>query len=80
MSLIGVSMLETQQMIEQAFLPDRCKVSCTDGQNLSIRLEDGLAPTIVPMTSLNSCRDLLALVGQIKSQSHAGKTGLRAGA
>lgn len=34
-------MLEMRQMIEQACLPDRCEVSCTDGANLTIRLGQG---------------------------------------
>lgn len=41
MSLIGVSMLEMRQMIEQACLPDRCEVSCADGAHLTIRLGQG---------------------------------------
>ena len=41
MSLIGVSILEMRQLIEQACLPDRCEVSCPDGANLTIRLGQG---------------------------------------
>ncbi|WP_284385539.1 DUF1652 domain-containing protein [Pseudomonas putida] len=71
MSLIGVSMLEMRQMIEQACLPDRCEVSCTDGANLTIRLcqgqslEESVTLSGVPLQSLNSCRDLVNLVGQL---------------
>ncbi len=71
MSLIGVSMLEMRQMIEQACLPDRCEVSCPDGANLTIRLgqgqslEEGVTLSGVPLQSLNSCRDLVTLVGQL---------------
>ncbi|MDH0301507.1 MULTISPECIES: DUF1652 domain-containing protein [unclassified Pseudomonas] len=74
MSLIGVSMLEMRQMIEQACLPDRCEVSCTDGENLTIRLGQGqslescVTVTGVPVASLNSCHDLLGLVTRIKAQ------------
>ncbi|EKT4464399.1 MULTISPECIES: DUF1652 domain-containing protein [Pseudomonas] len=71
MSLIGVSMLEMRQMIEQACLPDRCEVSCLDGANLTIRLgqgqslDEGVTLNGVPLQSLNSCRDLVHLVGQL---------------
>ncbi|MDR2307909.1 MAG: DUF1652 domain-containing protein [Paucimonas sp.] len=77
MSLIGVSLLEMRQMIEQACLPDRCEVSCADGESLTIRLGQGqtldecLTVTGVPLASLNSCRDLVGLVAQLKEQRHA---------
>lgn len=77
MSLIGVSLLEMRQMIEQACLPDRCEVSCADGESLTIRLGQGqtldecLTVTGVPLASLNSCRDLVGLVVQLKEQRHA---------
>lgn len=64
-------MLEMRQMIEQACLPDRCEVSCPDGANLTIRLgqgqslEEGVTLSGVPLQSLNSCRDLVNLVGQL---------------
>ncbi|MET3674784.1 hypothetical protein ABIB24_000478 [Pseudomonas sp. UYEF17] len=64
-------MLEMRQMIEQACLPDRCEVSCTDGANLTIRLgqgqslDEGVTLSGVPLHSLNSCRDLVNLVGQL---------------
>ncbi|MGE8060100.1 DUF1652 domain-containing protein [Pseudomonas sp. NPDC089547] len=80
MSLIGVSMLEMRQMIEQACLPDRCEVSCLDGTNLTIRLgqgqrlDEGVTLSGVPLQSLNSCRDLVHLVGQLHAlrDSHPG--------
>ena len=62
-------MLEMRQMIEQACLPDRCEVSCLDGANLTIRLgqslDEGVTLNGVPLQSLNSCRDLVHLVGQL---------------
>ena len=69
MSLIGVSLLEMRQMIEQACLPDRCEVSCQDGASLSIRygVQVGL-PTVVPLNSLNSSRDIAALVMQLRRE------------
>lgn len=84
MSLIGVSMLEMRQLIEQACLPDRCEVSCTDGEHLTIRLgqgkslDDCLTVTGVPVSSLNSCRDLLGLVAQLKQQRQAAAQPLKA--
>lgn len=78
MSLIGVSMLEMRQMIEQACLPDRCEVSSPDGVNLTIRvgrgesLEEGYTLTGIPLANLNSCRDLVALVWQLREGQRAG--------
>ncbi|MGE7991530.1 DUF1652 domain-containing protein [Pseudomonas sp. NPDC089554] len=74
MSLIGVSLLEMRQLIEQACLPDRCEVSCTDGCNLDIRLGQGqsmegcLSVTGVPLASLNSCRDVAELVAHLRQE------------
>lgn len=74
MSLIGVSMLEMRQIIEQACLPDRCEVSCPDGARLTIRLGEGqslkhcVTLTDVPIDSLNSCRDLVGLVAELRAQ------------
>ncbi|WDY60597.1 DUF1652 domain-containing protein [Pseudomonas sp. PSKL.D1] len=71
MSLIGVSTLEMRQIIEQACLPDRCEVSCPDGTSLTIKLgqgqnlEEGVTLSGVSLQSLNSCRDLVNLVGQL---------------
>ncbi|HGM5582453.1 TPA: DUF1652 domain-containing protein [Pseudomonas putida] len=78
MSLIGVSMLEMRQMIEQACLPDRCEVSSPDGVSLTIRLgcgeslEHGYTLTGIPLDSLNSCRDLVGLVGQLRAGQRVG--------
>ncbi len=74
MSLIGVSLLEMRQMIEQACLPDRCEVSCPDGVCLTIRLGQGetldncVTLTGVPIDSLNNCRDVVGLVGQLRQR------------
>ncbi|MFG0533544.1 DUF1652 domain-containing protein [Pseudomonas sp. yb_2] len=71
MSLIGVSMLEMRQLIEQACLPDRCEVSCPDGAHLIIRLgqgqdlDQGVTLSGVALQDLNSCRDLVNLVEQL---------------
>lgn len=84
MSLIGVSILEMRQMIEQACLPDRCEVSCADGTTLTIRLgqgdnlEEGVMLAGVPLHSLNSCRDLVNLVGQLHALQASQKPPLKA--
>jgi hypothetical protein len=60
-----------RQMIEQACLPDRCEVSCLDGAHLTIRLGQGqsldqsVTLSGVSLHNLNSCRDLVNLVGQL---------------
>ncbi|MNG84022.1 hypothetical protein D3C76_701710 [compost metagenome] len=84
MSLIGVSLLEMRQMIEQACLPDRCEVSCPDGTSLTIRLgqgqslDEGVTLSGVSLQSLNSCRDLVTLVGQLHALRDAPQTPLKA--
>jgi len=84
MSLIGVSMLEMRQMIEQACLPDRCEVSCTDGTSLTIRLgqgqslDEGVTLSGVSLENLNSCRDVVNLVGQLHALRASHPTPLRA--
>ena len=84
MSLIGVSMLEMRQMIEQACLPDRCEVSCADGAHLTIRLgqgqclEEGVTLTGVDLQGLNSCRDVVNLVTQLHALRDKPTTPLRA--
>ncbi|ANY86871.1 MULTISPECIES: DUF1652 domain-containing protein [Pseudomonas] len=78
MSLIGVSLLEMRQLIEQACLPDCCEVSCPDGVSLTIRLgneqglDDCLTVTGIALDSLNSCRDLHELVNQLRKEQRLG--------
>lgn len=76
MSLIGVSTLELRQIIEQAFLPDCCVVSCTDGVSLTIELGQGddLIVTHVPMDSLKTCHDLANLVTQVREEQRLGRS------
>ncbi|MFK0087882.1 DUF1652 domain-containing protein [Pseudomonas sp. NPDC090755] len=70
MSLIGVSTLELRQLIERAFLPDICEVSCPDGVWLTIRLGQGdnLLVTEVRLDSLTTCHEVHALVDQIREE------------
>lgn len=84
MSLIGVSMLEMRQMIEQACLPDHCEVSCLDGTSLTIRLahgqnmEQGVTLRGVSLQDLNSCRDVVKLVDQLHALRDRQPASLRA--
>ncbi|MNI90276.1 hypothetical protein D3C73_1477810 [compost metagenome] len=84
MSLIGVSMLEMRQMIEQACLPDHCEVSCLDGTSLTIRLsqgpnmEQGVTLSGVSLQSLNSCRDVVKLVDHLHALRDSPPASLRA--
>ncbi|AIL62033.1 DUF1652 domain-containing protein [Pseudomonas alkylphenolica] len=80
MSLIGVSNLELRQLIEQAFLPDRCVVSCTDGEHLTIQLgqgdslDDCLTVTGIGVHSLTTCHELAALVAQVREEQRLGRS------
>ena len=84
MSLIGVSNLELRLLIEQAFLPDRCVVSCTDNEHLTIQLgqgdslDDCIIVTGVRVQSLTSCQELAALVAQVREQQRLGRSPDRA--
>ena len=75
MSLIGVSTLELRQLIEQAFVPDSCEVTCSDGEWLTIRLGHGddLVVTEVRLDSLATCHDVHTLVGQVREQQRLGR-------
>lgn len=70
MTMIGVSTLELRQLIEQAFVPHSCEVTCSDGVWLTIRLGQGddLIVTEVRLDSLTTCHDVFTLVGQVHEQ------------
>ena len=76
MSLLGLSTLEMRQLIERACLPDRCEVSCSEDGYLTIRLgkgdslEECVVLSGVPLDSLNSTRDVLGLIVQLRHQQH----------
>lgn len=76
MSLIGVSTLELRQLIEQAFLPENCEVSCPDGVWLTIRLGQGddLIVSEVRLDSLTTCHDVHTLVEQIHQERCLNRT------
>jgi len=79
MSLIGVSNLELCQLMEQAFLPDRCVVTCTDSEHLTIQLGQGdslsdcLTVTGICVHSLTTCHELAALVAQVREEQRLGR-------
>ncbi|WP_420801194.1 DUF1652 domain-containing protein [Pseudomonas brassicae] len=69
----GVCDLELRQMIEGAFLPWRCEVSCTDGLALTIRLladadYDEMTVTGVRLSALPNARAIADLVGQVREE------------
>ena len=76
MPLLGLSTLELRQIIERACLPDRCEVSCSEDGYLTIRLgkgeslEECVTLCDVPLDSLNSTRDVLGLIMQLRHQQH----------
>lgn len=76
MSLIGVSTLELRQLIEQAFLPENCEVSCPDGESLTIRLgpKHDLIVYEVCLDSLTTCHDVHNLVEKIHRQQRLNRT------
>ena len=76
MSLIGVSTLELRQLIEQAFLPECCEVTCTDGVWLTIRLGQGddLIVTETRLDSLTTCHDVSNLVAQVREEQRLGRS------
>ncbi|MFK8328765.1 DUF1652 domain-containing protein [Pseudomonas sp. BJa5] len=76
MSLIGVSTLELRQLIERAFLPENCEVSCPDGVWLTIRLGQGddLIVSEVRLDSLTTCHEVHALVEQIYEERRLNRT------
>ncbi|MDN7140126.1 DUF1652 domain-containing protein [Pseudomonas sp. JQ170] len=76
MSLIGVSTLELRQLLEQAFLPDYCEVTCTDGVWLTIRLGQGddQIVTETRLDSLTTCHDLSILVAQVREEQRVGRS------
>ena len=73
MPMNGVCDLELRQLIEGAFLPLRCEVSCTDGLVLTIHLHadaDGEEMTVtgVRLSALPDMRAIADLVVQIREE------------
>lgn len=73
MPMNGVCDLELRQMIEGAFLPDRCQVSCGDGMSLTLHFPaDARRPALtvsdIQLSELPNCRALADLVSRIRQQ------------
>lgn len=71
MSMNGVCDLELRQLIEGAFLPDRCEVRCGDGLSLSLHFPaDAHRPAMtvndVRLGALPDCRALKELVQRVR--------------
>ncbi|GGU52366.1 hypothetical protein GCM10009504_06460 [Pseudomonas laurentiana] len=73
MSLHGICSLELRQVIEQAFLPSHCVVSCLDDGSLTIHLEqDSYGPALtvagIRADELSSSRALADLVAHVQAE------------
>lgn len=72
MPMNGVCDLELRQMIEGAFLPSRCEVSCSDGMSLTIHFpEEGVYRAMTRtahLAELPDTRALLSLLGEIRHE------------
>jgi len=73
MPMHGVCDLELRQLIEGAFLPDHCQVSCGDGMSLTLHFpadSQRAAMTVsdVHLASLPDCRALAELVSRVRQQ------------
>lgn len=73
MPMNGVCDLELRQLIEGAFLPDHCQVSCGDGMSLTLsfpadRHRPAMTVSGVQLASLPDCRALADLVMKVRQQ------------
>ena len=73
MPMHGVCDLELRQLIEGAFLPDRCEVSCANGTSLTLHFpgdSERVAMTMrdIPFSALPDCRALKDLVLHVREQ------------
>lgn len=73
MPMNGMCDLELRQMIEGAFLPDHCQVSCGDGMSLTLHFPaDAHRPALtvsdVQLSELPNCRALADMVSRIRQQ------------
>lgn len=73
MPMNGVCDLELRQLIEGAFLPWRCEVTCSDRLALTIHLPANaeyaeLTVTGVRLSALPDMRAIAELVGQIREE------------
>lgn len=73
MPMNGVCDLELRQMIEGAFLPTRCDVSCTDGLSLTLHFpqdseHEEFTITGIQLSELPNPRALVELVARVRSE------------
>jgi len=69
----GVCDLELRQLIEGAFLPDHCQVSCGDGLSLTLHFpadshRAAMTVSDIQLSSLPDCRALADLVARVRLQ------------
>ncbi len=73
MPMNGVCDLELRQLIEGAFLPDHCQVSCGDGLSLTLHFpadarRAALTLSDIHLSELPDCRALAELVSRVRQQ------------
>ncbi|MFD2645420.1 DUF1652 domain-containing protein [Pseudomonas japonica] len=73
MPMNGVCDLELRQMIEGAFLPDHCEVSCADGLTLTLHFpadaqRAAMTVSDVHLGALPDCRALAELVTRVRHE------------
>ncbi|MHA6195213.1 DUF1652 domain-containing protein [Pseudomonas wadenswilerensis] len=73
MPMNGVCDLELRQLIEGAFLPDHCQVSCGDGLSLTLHFpadshRAAMTVSDVHLGALPDCRALADLVARVRQQ------------
>lgn len=76
MPMNGVCDLELRQLIEGAFLPDRCQVRCGDGMSLTLHFPADaqrreMTISDVHLGTLPDCRALAELVMRVRLQREA---------
>jgi len=69
----GVCDLELRQLIEGAFLPDHCQVSCGDGLSLTLHFpadarRAAMTVSDIHLGTLPDCRALADLVARVRLQ------------
>lgn len=73
MPMNGVCDLELRQLIEGAFLPDRCEVRCGDGMSLTLYFPADahhreMTVSDLHLSTLPDCRALAELVMRVRHQ------------
>lgn len=76
MPMNGVCDLELRQLIEGAFLPDHCQVSCGDGLSLTLHFPADahrreMTVSDIHLGALPDCRALADLVMRVRQQREA---------